>query len=98
MFETKTCSECLGSGGDYSTCYGCDGRGYHVIKPDLEKMTPEDLGKRWLKFCNSHDYLVDCADIGDERIYSCQKELDAIEEEFKRRGLRSWDYTLKDAI
>lgn len=60
---------------------------------EIAAATPEELGKQWRRLCNRHDYLIDNADMGDERIYFAQQEMTAIEREFTSRGLRYFDYT-----
>lgn len=60
-------------------------------KPLLE-MTPQELAKEWCRQCRRHDSLVDVADLGDERIYFAQRALDAVEAEFRRRGLSHHPY------
>lgn len=57
---------------------------------DLEGLTDEDLKELHQRKMNSHDYLIDNADMGDDRIYFLGKDIDRIEEELKRRGLRSF--------
>lgn len=59
---------------------------------DLTTLTPEELGQRWRSFCRRHDALIDSAPMGDERIYFAQQELNAIEREFRDRGLNYHDF------
>lgn len=97
--ERETCHECGGLGDDGDdgyygrVCDCCNGNGWISTRPNLADLTPEQLGERWRTFCERHDRLVDCADIGDERIYSADQELRAIQREFGDRGLNYHDFT-----
>ena len=52
---------------------------------DYTTMTDDELEKLKDRKINSHDYLIDNAEMGDERIYFLNNEIDAISAEQRRR-------------
>ena len=60
----------------------------------LRSLTPEELGKEWLRECRSHDSAVDrCEQINSPTIESAAGWMRFIEREFESRGLQYFEYT-----
>lgn len=57
-----------------------------MAREDYTAMSDEELEKLKDRKMNSHDYLIDNAPMGDERIYFLGNEIDAISAEQKRRN------------